>query len=132
MRNTVSLGDALHRLLPYTLFARWIGELRDMAVLRADVIAGISVAMILIPRSMTNAQLAGLPAEYGLYAAFLYPAVAALVGSSRQLATGPVAMAWLISFGAVQALAPPGSGDFIIHSIPVAPIYRQRSLARTP
>ena len=91
MRSTAELRGILHRLLPYTPFTRWVGELRDGAVLRGDVIAGITVAMIIIPQSMAYAQLAGLPAFYGLYAAFLPPAVAALFGSSRQLATGPVA-----------------------------------------
>jgi sulfate permease, SulP family len=47
------------------------------------------VALVLIPQSMAYAQLAGLPAYYGLYAAFLPGIVAALWGSSKQLATGP-------------------------------------------
>ncbi|MDA0746779.1 MAG: SulP family inorganic anion transporter, partial [bacterium] len=59
----------------------WIGELRDRRVLRADLVAGITVAMVLIPQSMANAQLASLPPVYGLYAAFLPPIVAALFGS---------------------------------------------------
>lgn len=56
---------------------------------KADAIAGLTVALVLIPQSMAYAQLAGLPAYYGLYASFLPPLVAALFGSSRQLATGP-------------------------------------------
>ena len=120
MRSTVGPRGLIHRLLPYTPFTRWVGELRDGAVLRADLIAGVTVAMIIIPQSMAYAQLAGLPAIYGLYAAFLPPAVAALFGSSRQLATGPVAMASLISAAVVQTLAPPGSGDFITYSILLA------------
>ena len=120
MKSTEELRDILNRLLPYRPFTRWIGELRDRAVLRADVIAGITVAMVLVPQSMAYAQMAGLPAFYGLYAAFLPPAVAALFGSSRQLATGPVAMASLISVGTVQLLAPPGTADFITYSILLA------------
>ena len=66
------------------------------AHLRADVIAGLTVALVLIPQSMAYAQLAGLPPYYGLYASFLPPMVAALFGSSRQLATGPVA--WVVLY----------------------------------
>jgi SulP family sulfate permease len=58
----------LHRILP---FRAWISELKDPNVLRADLIAGISVALVLVPQSMAYAQLAGLPAYYGLYASFL-------------------------------------------------------------
>ena len=114
------MHSKLQRLLPYTPFTQWVGELRNGVVLRADVMAGVTVAMIIVPQSMAYAQLAGLPAIYGLYAAFLPPAVAALFGSSRQLATGPVAMASLLSLAAAQTLAPPGSSDFITYSILLA------------
>ena len=49
---------------------------------KIDLIAGITVAMVLIPQSMAYAQLAGLPPYYGLYAPFLPPMVASLFGSS--------------------------------------------------
>jgi SulP family sulfate permease len=64
----------------------------NMSFARADILSGLTVALVLIPQSMAYAQLAGLPAYYGLYAAFLPPMLAALFGSSRQLATGPVAV----------------------------------------
>ena len=57
----------------------WMGELKKPGVLRADIIAGITVALVLVPQSMAYAQLAGLPAYYGLYASFLPGVVAALV-----------------------------------------------------
>ncbi len=88
-------------------------ELRDRRIFWADCTAGITVAMVLVPQAMAYAELAGLPAVYGLYAAFLPPAIAALFGSSRQLATGTVATAALISAAAVQPLAPMGSAAFI-------------------
>ena len=69
--------------------------------------------MVLVPQAMAYAELAGLPPVYGLYAAFLPPAVAALFGSSRQLATGTVATAALISAAAVGTLALVGSEAFI-------------------
>jgi len=52
---------------------------------------------VLIPQSMANAQLAGLPPQIGLYSAFLVPIVAALFGSSRQLQNGPVAIISLMT-----------------------------------
>ena len=78
-------------------FLQWIGELKDPAVLKADAMAGITVALVLIPQSMAYAQLAGLPVYYGLYASFLPGMVAAIFGSSRQLATGPVAVVSLLT-----------------------------------
>jgi MFS superfamily sulfate permease-like transporter len=88
--------------------------------LSADIIAGITVAMVLIPQSMAYAQLAGLPAYYGLYAAFLPPMVASLFGSSRQLATGPVAVVSLMSAASLEPLATAGSAQFIAYSIIMA------------
>ncbi|MBF0339910.1 MAG: sulfate permease [Magnetococcales bacterium] len=81
--------------------------------IRADLIAGITVALVLIPQSMAYANLAGLPAYYGLYAAFLPGAVAALFGSSRQLATGPVAVVSLLTASALLPFAQPGSSEFV-------------------
>jgi len=107
----------IYRLFP---FLRWLPELRDASTLRGDLIAGITVAAVLIPQSMAYARLAGLPAVVGLYAAFLPPVVAGLFGSSRQLATGPVALVALISAATVGKIAPPGSTDFITYSILLA------------
>ena len=87
---------------------------------KIDLLAGITVALVLIPQSMAYAQLAGLPAYYGLYAAFLPPMVAALFGSSRQLATGPVAVVSLMSAASLEPLATAGSPEFIAYSILLA------------
>ena len=57
-----------------------------------DVVAGVSVAFILIPQALAYADLAGLPPVYGLFAAALPPIVAAVIASSPYLQTGPVAM----------------------------------------
>jgi len=86
-------------------FMSWIGELKNKDTLRADAIAGLTVALVLVPQSMAYAQLAGLPVYYGLYASFLPPMVAAFFGSSRQLATGPVAVVSLMTAAALQPLA---------------------------
>ena len=102
MRAAANVLSDPRRLLP---FLKWIGEIRDGHILRADVVAGITVALVLVPQSMAYAQLAGLPPYYGLYASFLPGIVAALFGSSRQLATGPVAVVSLMTAAALEPLA---------------------------
>ena len=106
----------LAKVFPFLLwFKGYKGE-----SFKLDLIAGITVAMVLIPQSMAYAQLAGLPAYYGLYAAFLPPMVAALFGSSRQLGTGPVAVVSLMSAASLEPLATAGSPEFIAYSIILA------------
>ncbi|MCP4566207.1 MAG: STAS domain-containing protein [FCB group bacterium] len=87
---------------------------------RRDLTGGLTVALVLIPQSMAYAQLAGLPAYYGLYAALLPPIVASLFGSSRQLATGPVAIVSLMTATALEPLATAGSGNFIAYAVLLA------------
>ncbi len=88
--------EMIQRFLP---FLKWFPM--DGETIRADLIAGITVALVLIPQSMAYAQLAGLPAYFGLYASFLPVMVAALWGSSKQLGTGPVAVVSLLTAVAV-------------------------------
>ncbi|MEX1347547.1 MAG: SulP family inorganic anion transporter, partial [Desulfobacterales bacterium] len=99
----------IYKFLPFIL---WFKDY-SIGKFRIDLLAGITVALVLIPQSMAYAQLAGLPAYYGLYAAFLPPMVAALFGSSRQLATGPVAVVSLMSAASLEPLATAGSAEFI-------------------
>ncbi len=104
------------KIFPFLLwFKDYSGE-----KLKLDVVAGITVAMVLIPQSMAYAQLAGLPAYYGLYAAFLPPMIASLFGSSRQLATGPVAVVSLMSAASLEPLATAGGAQFIAYSVILA------------
>jgi len=88
--------------------------------IRSDLISGVTVALVLIPQSMAYAQLAGLPPYYGLYAAFLPPVVAAIFGSSFQLATGPVAVVSLMTATALSPLATAGSESYIAYAIILA------------
>lgn len=85
-------------------FLNWIHEIKDPAILRADLIAGITVSLVLIPQSMAYAQLAGLPPYFGLYISFMPVLIAALWGSSRQLATGPVAVVSLMTATALATV----------------------------
>lgn len=105
----------LTRLLPFLNWPRPTGN-----TLKADLIAGVTVALVLVPQSMAYATLAGMPPYYGLYAAFLPVMVAALWGSSPQLATGPVAVVALLTAAALTPLAEPGSGEFITLAIALA------------
>ena len=88
--------------------------------LRADLIAGVTIAMILVPQSMAYASLAGLPVVYGLYASFLPVIVASMWGASRFLHTGPVAMLSLMSAAAIEPLASRGTEEFIQLSLLLA------------
>ena len=100
-------------------FLTWFKAYR-LDTLRIDAISGLTVALVLIPQSMAYAQLAGLPAYYGLYASFLPPMIAALFGSSRQLATGPVAVVSLMTAASLEPLATAGSEGYIAYAIMLA------------
>ncbi|MGW8186244.1 MAG: SulP family inorganic anion transporter, partial [Desulfobacterales bacterium] len=100
-------------------FMNWFRNY-DMTSLRLDALSGLTVALVLIPQSMAYAQLAGLPAYYGLYASFLPPMIAALFGSSRQLATGPVAVVSLMTSASLAPLATGGSPGYIAYAILLA------------
>ncbi|MGA8241315.1 MAG: SulP family inorganic anion transporter [Desulfobacterales bacterium] len=100
-------------------FMHWFRNY-DKASLRFDALSGLTVALVLIPQSMAYAQLAGLPAYYGLYASFLPPMIGALFGSSRQLATGPVAVVSLLTAASLAPLATTGSPGYIAYAILLA------------
>lgn len=104
----------------FTPYKKWLGELKKPDVLKADALAGLTVALVLIPQSMAYAQLAGLPPYIGLYASFLPVMVAAVFGSSRQLGTGPVAIVSLMSAAALQPYAVQGVETFVAYSAMLA------------
>ena len=100
-------------------FMAWLKDY-SFDKLKIDSLAGLTVALVLIPQSMAYAQLAGLPSYYGLYAAFLPPVIASLFGSSRQLATGPVAVVSLMTAASLAPLASAGSEGYIAYAILMA------------
>ena len=106
------------RLATFLPFLNWFPMSRSG--LRGDLIAGITVALVIVPQSMAYAQLAGLPVVYGLYAAFIPVIIASLWGSCSQLHTGPVAMLSLMSAAALVPFASPGSPRFIELSVMLA------------
>jgi len=114
----------LRRWLP---FLAWFPLTADR--LRADLLAGTTVAMVLVPQSMAYAQLAGVPAYYGLYAAFLPVLVGALWGSSHQLSTGPVAVVSLLTGYTLAKFAAPGSEHFVTLAVALAFLVGAMQLA---
>lgn len=78
-----------------------------------DGVAALVVTLMLIPQSLAYALLAGLPVQYGLYASILPLAVYGLLGSSRTLSVGPVAVMALMTASALQPLAATGSAEYV-------------------
>ncbi len=107
--------NKLHRFFP---FLSWFPLKRE--TLRAALIAGITVAMVLVPQSMAYAKLAGMTPYFGLYAAFLPVMIGAMWGSSHQLATGPVAMVSLLTGSTLANFAAPGTDQFVALAILLA------------
>ncbi|MEO1271226.1 MAG: solute carrier family 26 protein [Myxococcota bacterium] len=83
------------------------GSRYNSTTLRQDTVAGLTTAVMLIPQAMAYAMLAGLPAVVGLYASIVPLAVYAILGTSRQLAVGPVAMVSLLVASGIGALVDP-------------------------
>jgi sulfate permease, SulP family len=81
--------------------------------LAGDLVAGVVVAVMLVPQAMAYAALAGLPPEAGLYASLLPLVVYALLGSSRHLAVGPVAIVALMTASALAPHATPGTPEYL-------------------
>jgi len=106
----------LKKLLP---FIAWF-EKYDLSIAKKDLMGGITVALVLIPQSMAYAQLAGLPIQVGLYASLLPPIIAALFGSSWQLATGPVAVVSLMTAAALEPIATNGSQGYLTYALMLA------------
>ncbi len=109
------MNPSLQTWLP---FLRWFPL--TPSTLRADLIAGVTVALVLVPQSMAYALLAGLPVVYGLYAALLPVVVGALFGNFNLLHTGPVVMLSIMSAAAIAPFAIAGSDEFIALSILLA------------
>lgn len=104
------------RLFP---FIGWLPQVNGQT-LKADLVAGLTVALVAIPQSLAYAQLAGVPPYYGLYASFLPVIIGALYGSSPALSTGPVAMTSLLTAASVMTLAKFGTEQFYAYVILMA------------
>jgi len=108
----VPSAAAAHRFRGLLPFLRWWpGVSRE--TLRADAIAGFIGAIIVLPQGIAFATLAGLPPQYGLYAAMVPAIVAALFGSSWHLVSGPTNVISIFLFASLAPLAEPGSDEYI-------------------
>lgn len=87
---------------------------------RADLAAGLTVGVMLIPQGMAYAMIAGLPPIYGLYASTLPLIIYAILGTSRQLAVGPVAMVSLLTAAGIGVLAEGGTEAYIMLAVMLA------------
>ena len=99
----------IHRLLP---FLRWRHRL-TRENLRADANAGLTGALILVPQGVAFATIAGMPPQYGMYAAMVPVIIAALWGSSWHLVSGPTTAISIVVFATLSPLAEPGSERFV-------------------
>jgi SulP family sulfate permease len=88
--------------------------------LRADGIAALAGAIIVLPQGVAFATLAGLPPQYGLYAAMVPAIIAALFGSSWHLVSGPTNVISIFLFASLSALSEPMSSDYIKLALTIA------------
>lgn len=93
-------------------FLAWLPDVTK-ETLRADFIAGITGAVIVLPQGVAFAIIAGLPPQYGLYTAMVTPIIAALFGSSRHLISGPTTAISIVVFSSISGHATPGTPEFI-------------------
>jgi sulfate permease, SulP family len=93
-------------------FVPWLRRY-NRRYLKADLFAGLTVAVVALPQSMAYALIAGLPVQYGLYASIIPTIIGCLWGSSAHLITGPTTTASLVVFSALSEIAAPGSNDYI-------------------
>ncbi|HCS43403.1 MAG TPA: SulP family inorganic anion transporter, partial [Pseudomonas sp.] len=98
-----------HSLFP---FLNWLPRQTRASVGR-DLIVGLSGAILALPQSIAYALIAGLPPEYGLYAAIIPVLIACLWGSSWHLICGPTAAISIVLYASVSPLAVPASEDYI-------------------
>ncbi len=103
---------APQRIKRFFPFLAWWPEV-DRRTLRADTIAALIGALVVLPQGVAYATLAGLPAEYGLYCAMVPTAIAALFGSSRHAMSGPTNAVSLMVLSALAPLAVPGSAGYV-------------------
>lgn len=100
-------------------FLRWT-PMVSRETLMADLLAGLTGAVVVLPQGVAFATIAGMPPEYGLYAGMLPAIVAALFGSSWHLVSGPSTAASLVLFSSLSVLAEPGTATYVHMALTVA------------
>ncbi len=107
--NFLACNLWLYQFLP---FLKWQHRVNRDSI-KADGIAGLTGALIVLPQAVAFATIAGLPPEYGIYAAMVPTVIAALFGSSWHLVSGPTTAISIVVFASVSPYAEPGSPEFI-------------------
>ncbi|MBN2886239.1 MAG: SulP family inorganic anion transporter [Chromatiaceae bacterium] len=95
-----------------TPYKGWLPQVGP-ADLRADLVAALTGAIVVLPQGVAFATIAGMPPEYGLYAGMVPAIIAALFGSSRHLVSGPTTAASVVVFSSLSVLAVPGTPDYV-------------------
>jgi sulfate permease, SulP family len=93
-------------------FAAWLPRV-TRTDLRADLLAALTGAIVVLPQGVAFATIAGMPPQYGLYAGMIPAIIAALFGSSRHLVSGPTTAASVVLFSSLSLLAVPGTPDYV-------------------
>src|SRR5687767_14913475 len=115
--HSVSFLNTLRSALPHGFagffpFLHWWPRV-NRVTLRADAIAGAIGAIVVLPQGVAFATIAGMPPEYGLYAAIVPAIVAALFGSSWHLVSGPTTAISIVVYSTMSTLAEPGTPPYI-------------------
>lgn len=103
-------------LSKYLPFLSWVSKLKDKNVVKADIIAWVTLALVMVPQSMAYASIAWLPIHIGLYTAFIPTIVWALFGSSRQMSTWPVTIISLMTAATLAPLATSWTEGYIMYA----------------
>ncbi len=104
------------RILP---FLGWL-PLVNRQTLGADLSAGLTGAVVVLPQGVAFATIAGMPPEYGLYAGMIPAVIAALFGSSWHLVSGPTTAASIVLYASLSAFAPPGTPEYVSLALTLA------------
>lgn len=110
--NTSTNNTPRFSISNYLPFTKWLLNY-ERENLSGDIIAGIIVAVMLVPQGMAYALLAGLPPEVGLYASITPLIIYGLMGTSRTLSVGPTAVTSLLVASGIGALAPQSTAEYV-------------------
>lgn len=111
-----SSNSTFSRLALIFPFLTWL-PLVTRNTIKADIVAGITGAVVVLPQGMAVAIIAGMPPVYGLYTAMVTPIVASLFGSSRHLISGPTTAIGIVMFSTVSVFAQPGTEQYVALAI---------------
>jgi len=112
----MNLQRQLYQFFP---FIRWARD-ADRDSIHADLLAGLTGAILVLPQGVAFAAIAGMPPEYGIYTSIVPTIIAALYGSSWHMVSGPPTAASIIMLSSLSGIAAPGSSEYIVLAITLA------------